>query len=97
MENVVWIEGWAGAPERTNWSRDRSKGMVLLKGVVTAEIWEKMEETVVQTQCSLHCFLTLGLFFDPDNGGTTFLQNQTTCLHIPDNSSLELDGLIGGI
>jgi hypothetical protein len=71
--------------------------MELLKGAVTAEIWEKMEETVVQTQGSLHCFLGLGLLSDPDGGGTTFLQNQTTCLRIPDDSSLELDSLNEGI
>jgi hypothetical protein len=75
MENVVWTEGWAEAPERTDRSKERSKGMELLKGAITVEIWEKMEEPVVQTQGSLHCLLGLGLLFDLDIRGTIFLQN----------------------
>jgi hypothetical protein len=75
MENVVRIEGWAGAPERTNRSEKRSKGMEFLKGAIlcNCEIWEKTEEIVMQTQGSLHCFLGLGILFDPESRGTTFL------------------------
>jgi hypothetical protein len=39
------------------------------------EIWEKMEETGVQTQGSLHCFLGFGILFDSDGRVTTFIEN----------------------
>jgi hypothetical protein len=75
MENVVRTEGWAGAPEITNRSKERSKGMEFLKGTIFCNCGdkEKMEEIVVQTQCSLHCILGLGIHFDHESRGTTFL------------------------